>query len=309
MTSTVQYMASEARRQGGATVGIPPRHMRFEFPADADRFCFYGGNSLASSLFAVFSAIFPPGERFFVESVRHFRDRLRDPVLDAQVSGFIGQEAFHGREHEQLNNWFRERGYDMATSDRLIRFSLGLLELLPASQQLACTALMEHFTAELAEEWLTNMEFRAGADPRMLQLWSWHALEELEHKAVAFDVHERVSQQPYAERMLAVPLVAVALLPSIFAAWGWQVVKQGELFNVEEHRRGWKVLFARGGFIKRVLNRMPPWFEMGHHPNDHDTRKLEREWRARLFGAQGELLAQFRNREAVERAAPLAKAG
>lgn len=309
MTSTVQYMASESRRLGGATVGIPPRHMRFEFPADADRFCFYGGNALASSLFAVFSAIFPPGERFFVESVRRFREGLNDPVLDAQVSGFIGQEAFHGREHDQLNQWFSERGYDMAASDRLIRFGLGLLGYLPASQQLACTALMEHFTAELAEEWLTNQEFRAGADPRMLQLWSWHALEELEHKAVAFDVHQRVSQHTHEERMRAVPLVAVALLPVILGAWGWQVVKQGETFNLKEHRRGWQALFGKRGFLTRVLNRMPPWFERGHHPNDRDTRALEREWRERLFGEQGELNAQFRNREAVAKAAPLKKAG
>lgn len=309
MTSTVQYMANEARRLSGAAVGIPPRHMKFEFPADADRFCFYNGNALASGLFAVFSAIFPPGERFFVESVRRFRDGLGDPVLDAQVSGFIGQEAFHGREHDQLNAWFRARGYDMATSDRLIRFGLGLLEKLPASQQLACTALMEHFTAELAEEWLTNQEFRAGADPRMLQLWSWHALEELEHKAVAFDVHARVSRNRHAERMRAVPLVAAALLPVILAAWGWQVVKQGETFNLKEHRRGWKALFGRRGFLTRVLNRMPPWFEPGHHPNDRDTRALEQEWRERLFGAQGELNAQFRNREAVAQAAPLARAG
>lgn len=309
MTSTVQYMASEARRLSGAAVGIPPRHMRFEYPADANRFCFYDGNPLASSLFAVFSGIFPPGERFFVESVRRFREGLGDARLDAQVSGFIGQEAIHGREHEQLNAWLAARGYDMATTDRLIRFGLGLLEKLPASQQLACTALMEHFTAELAEEWLTNREFRGSADPRMLQLWSWHALEELEHKAVAFDVHQRVSRHTHAERMRAVPLVAGALLPVIFAAWGWQVVKQGEAFNLKEHRRGWKALFGRGGFLTRVLNRIPPWFEHGHHPDDRDTRPLEQEWRERLFGAEGELNAHFRNREAIEKAAPLRKAG
>lgn len=309
MTSTVQYMASEARRLSGAAVGIPPRHMRFEYPADASRFCFYDGNPLASSLFAVFSGIFPPGERFFVESVRRFREGLGDARLDAEVSGFIGQEAIHGREHEQLNAWLAARGYDMATTDRFIRFSLGLLDKLPASQQLACTALMEHFTAELAVEWLANEEFRNGADPRMLQLWSWHALEEMEHKAVAFDVHARVSRRPYAERMLAVPLVAAALLPGIFAAWGWQVVKQGETFSLREHRRGWRALFGKRGFLTRVLNRTPPWFERDHHPNDHDTRAFEAEWRERLFGARGELLPQFRNREAIEKAAPLKKAG
>lgn len=304
MTSTVQYMAREAKRLSGASVGIPPRHMSFAFPADADRFCFYDGNPLASSLFAVFSAIFPPGERFFVESVRRFREGLNDPVLEAQISGFIGQEAMHGREHDHLNAWLAARGFDMKTSDRFIRFSLGLLAKLPASQQLACTALMEHFTAALAEEWLTNKDFRNGADPRMLQLWSWHALEEIEHKAVAFDVLKRVSRDPDAERMRAVPLVAVALLPSIFAAWAWQVVKQGEALNFREHRRGWQALFGKRGFITRVLRHMPAWFEPGHHPDDRDTKALEREWHEALFGRQGELVSQFRNRESVQAAMP-----
>lgn len=309
MTSTVQYMAREAKRLSGASVGIPPRHMSFAFPADADRFCFYDGNALASSLFAVFSGIFPPGERFFVESVRRFRDRIADPLLDAQISGFIGQEAMHGREHDHLNAWLAARGFDMKTADRLIRFSLGLLAKLPASQQLACTALMEHFTAALAEEWLTNEDFRAGADPRMLQLWSWHALEEIEHKAVAFDVHQRVSRNAHAERMRAVPLVAAALLPGIFAAWAWQVVKQGEAFSLQEHRRGWRALFGHRGFLTRVLRHMPPWFERDHHPDDRDTKALEQEWREALFGREGELLSQFRNREAVSAAAPARLAG
>jgi len=109
--------------------------------------------------------------------------------------------------------------------------------------------------------------------------------------------------------MRAVPLVAAALLPVIVAAWGWQVVKQGETFNLKEHRRGWKALFGRRGFLTRVLNKMPPWFEMGHHPDDQDTRALEREWHERLFGANGELNAQFRNRDAVAKAPPLKNAG
>lgn len=302
MSETREFMAMEARKLNGASVGIPARHMSFPLPDGKPRFCFYEGNALASSLFAVFSGIFPPGERFFVESVRRFRDQVGDETLRAQISGFIGQEAIHGREHEHLNEWFQRQGFDMAMPDRTIRFSLGLLEKLPPSQQLACTMFMEHFTAHLAEQWLTDDAFRGQADPDVLELWSWHGLEELEHKSVAFDVHSQVSGHPYLERVLAGPLVLGALLPGIAFSIGWLVAKQGEAGNLREHRRGLKALLGKGGFIRKVLARVPEFVAPDFHPEQQDTRALEAEWREKLFGVQGRLLPKFRNRDAVEKA-------
>lgn len=302
-TQIRSFMTQEARKTNGASVGIPARLMDFPLPEHSPAFAFFGGNALASSLFAVFSAIFPPGERFFVESVRRFRDSADDETLKAQISGFIGQEAIHGREHEHLNDWFRAKGFDMAMPDRLIRFSLGLLEHLPPSQQLACTSFMEHFTAHLAEQWLTHEEFLATTDPQMQKLWFWHAIEELEHKSVAFDVHARVSASPYRERVLAGPLVLGALLPGIAFSLLWLVVKQGEVREWREHRRGFKALLGRNGFISQVLARVPEYFARDFHPSQQETRLLEQQWRERLFGGQGELNAYFRNREAVQKAA------
>ncbi|RZU38571.1 hypothetical protein EV700_2506 [Fluviicoccus keumensis] len=298
-----EMMSREARKTNGASVGIPARLMDFPLPEGRPRFPFFGGNALASSLFAVFSAIFPPGERFFVESVRRFRDTITDETLKAQISGFIGQEAIHGREHEHLNTWLAAQGYDIALADRHIRFSLGLLERLPPSQQLACTAFMEHFTAHLAEQWLTHAEFRTSTDAEVLKLWSWHAIEELEHKSVAFDVHARVSPAAYRERVLAGPLVLGALLPGIAFSWGAILVKQGEALSLREHRRGLKALLGKNGFVTRVLAHVPDWFARDFHPDQQQTDAVEREWRERLFGAQGELNAHFRNREAVLKAA------
>lgn len=297
-----ETMDAEARKLNGARAGVPVRHMDFVHPAEKNRFVFYDQNPLATSLFAVFSAIFPPGERFFVESVRRFRDQLTDETLRAKVSGFIGQESIHGREHERLNEWFVAHGFDMAMPDRMIRFSLGLLERLPASQQLACTTFMEHFTAHLAEAWLTDTRFRTGADPEMLRLWSWHALEELEHKEVAFDVHREVSRHEHLERVLAGPLVIAALFPGIAFSLVWLVVKQGEAFSIREHLRGLGALLGRKGFLTNILPKMPAFMKTRFHPDEHDTRAIEKEWRERLFGTGGELNAMFRNREAVERA-------
>src|SRR6476620_10309137 len=83
---------------------VPTRRISFEeslrtvpkhFAAD--------GDPILSHIAANLSAVFPDGEDFFVRSVRHYRDRVTDPVLKQQVKGFIGQEAMHGREHRVFN--------------------------------------------------------------------------------------------------------------------------------------------------------------------------------------------------------------
>lgn len=238
--------------------------------------------------------------------MRRYRDAVFDETLKAQISGFIGQEAIHGREHEHLNEWFVANGYDIAMADRMIRFSLGLLEKLPPSQQIACTNFMEHFTAHLAEQWLTHQEFRSTTDPEVIKLWSWHALEELEHKAVAFDVHAQVSDHAYRERVLAAPLVLGALLPGIAFSLVWITAHHPERGNWREHKRGLKALLGKGGFIRKVLAGVPEYFAKDFHPNQQQTRALEKEWRERLFGEQGELNVSFRNRDAVLKASRVA---
>lgn len=301
---TRNIMKIAAKRLTGIQVGIPPRHLRFRFPKTASPMYVYQNNPMASTLLGVFSAIFPPGERFFVDSVRHFRDQITDPRLNAEVAGFIGQEAMHGREHERLNAWYEEHGMDLSMPERVIRMSLAMLRKLPPSQQLACTTMMEHFTAHLAEQWLTDQTFRTSADQDMLPVWTWHGLEELEHKAVAYDVHQAVSKHEHLERLLAFPLVLFALAPGIFFSWGWLVVQQGEALNLSEHRRGLKVLFGKGGFLTKVLAHIPDFLRKDFHPNQQNTAALEAEWREALFGEHGVLNDSFTNRDTV-----MAKAG
>ena len=138
----------QQRKLSGATVGIPPRHIEFRVQHSAPRY-FYGDNATASLFFAMLSGFFPPGERFFMESVRHFRELITNETLKAEVSGFMGQEAIHGREHDRLNALFTMHGFDMSIPERTVKIGLSLFEKLPASTQLAATTFMEHFTASL----------------------------------------------------------------------------------------------------------------------------------------------------------------
>jgi predicted metal-dependent hydrolase len=139
------------------------------------------------------------------------------------------------------------------------------------------------------------------AHHQFLQGAYWHALEELEHKSVAYEVFEKM-QGTRQERLLAGPLVVAALLPGIVFSWAWLVAQDRERLNLREHRRGVRELFGRKGFISSLLPKMSLFTRADFHPGKHDTRALEQAWREKLFGSEGELLAEFRNREALSAA-------
>lgn len=178
------------------------------------RYDFYDGNALCSTLFVLLSAVFPDGERFFVATVRERRSELRDASLRARAVAFAAQESLHGREHDRLNEKFRLEGFDVELPARVVRRVLGLYDRLDPRSRLACTIVMEHVTAHLAEQWLVNEDFRAGSRAETLELWSWHALEELEHKSVAFDVYAATGGT-LARRRVAGALVLATLIPAL----------------------------------------------------------------------------------------------
>src|SRR5260370_39126374 len=174
---------------------VPPRRISFEASLqDLPRHFAADGDLITSHVAAGLSAVFPDGEDFFVRSVRHYRDQITDPELKRQVAGFIGQEAMHGREHRALNNRLDRLGDPTKPVERLTKWGLETRErIAPAKANLAMTAALEHFTATLAELLLTSEETRAlFGDNEVRNLFLWHALEESEHKAVAFDVYKAV---------------------------------------------------------------------------------------------------------------------
>lgn len=154
------------------------------------------GDLISSHLLAVLSGVFPDGEDYFVRSVRHYRKRITDPALKQQVNGFIGQEADALREHRDLNDRFDELGYPTKRIERFTKFGLGLRSrYAPPIANLALTAALEHFTAALAEQLLTNDDLVDSffGHQGVRDILQWHALEESEHKAVAFDVYKAVN--------------------------------------------------------------------------------------------------------------------
>ena len=246
-----------------------------------------------STLIASLSALFPEGERFFVESVRPYRKRITDPVLQAQIAGFIGQESMHGKEHEALNAIFRDQGFPVHIIDRnLAVMAKGAHKRLPRPVQLAVTAAFEHLTALFGEDLLRRRSLQEKFDEETRPLWLWHALEETEHKTVAFDVLEEVSGS-YVLR--AGTMIPVTLIFFVFA-FGFQLrllAADGKLLNWRDNLRGINTVFGRRGLFTRLIPKYLDYYKPGYHPAKHDTAELVQLWQEKLFGENGMLREQM----------------
>jgi hypothetical protein len=174
---------------------VPTRPVDFaERFDDLPRHFAIDGDIVMSHILAVLSSVFPDGEDYFVRAVERVRDRVTDPKLRVDVEGFVGQESMHGREHRLLNDRLAELGYPTRAIGAYVRWLFRSRERIAKPRlHLAFTAALEHYTATLAETLLRSSEARAEvAHPAVQSLLMWHALEESEHKAVAFDVYRHV---------------------------------------------------------------------------------------------------------------------
>lgn len=260
---------------------ITPRDPGFDFPETLPR-NWHSGDPAISRFYDGLSLTFPEGERFFVDSVRAFADRIEDPELKRDVRGFAGQEAIHSREHIVYNKHLSDRGLKPEPIERMLSFGLKIARKLPLKTQLAITCALEHYTALFAEVILSDPRVMESADPHFANLWRWHALEESEHKAVAFDVLKTVDPgvRGYLRRILAMTFTTldfnlVALVNQIY------LMKQaGELTNWRSWGRALKYLWGKPGVWRRVLAGVPRYYRPSFHPDDHDTTALIGRWKA-----------------------------
>jgi len=174
-----------------ASAALPVRRLLIDLDASIERhWC--GQDAFRTALFNALSMGFPPGEQLFIDSVRAALPLLaeaKQAELQGQVAGFIGQEATHRRIHGLFNAQLERQGLVNAWIPRAQR-RLKKMEGFAPRHMLALTAAYEHFTALLAQWLLQHQEVFANCDERLTTLWLWHSAEEVEHKAVAFDLYQ-----------------------------------------------------------------------------------------------------------------------
>ncbi|MGP0173537.1 metal-dependent hydrolase [Pseudomonas sp. NCHU5208] len=261
---------------------FPVRRMDFSFTA-TPKYWFYN-DPFMSQFMNNLSSLFPYGEKFFVDSVRAVRDEITDPQLKKDISAFIGQEAMHSKEHAAYNDYANEHGIDLERLELRIKVLLEWTTRFSTKKhRLAATCALEHFTATMAEQLLKREDLTTQMnDPKLYQLWMWHAIEENEHKAVCYDVYQSL-YGGYFTRVFVMMTTTVMFAGVI----GWFQLhllrKDGQLFNWRSWALGLKKLFGpREGFFTKMIGPYLDYYRPGFHPKDHDTTELENRWRERL---------------------------
>jgi predicted metal-dependent hydrolase len=269
---------------------VAVRRIRFAYPQGSLRRHYVDGDLVMSHVVAVLSATFPPGEDFFVRSVRRYADEVTDPELRAQVRGFIGQEVTHGREHRELNRRLQEMGYPTHRVSRFVKWSLAdATKRAPGRLCLAYTAALEHYTATLAECLLTKPEAqRLLGDTEVRNILLWHALEETEHKAVAFDVYRAVGGSERMRRW-GFRIQTVGLLGLVVVATFLSLLGDRAAYNPVRLARSLAALRHNPFLARDVVAQLRDYGREGFHPDDHDNTALLERWTAELFGPDGAL--------------------
>lgn len=259
------------RRQYKETITVR-KNLDFGFSRDDIPRYWMAGNPFKTRLMDAVQATFPDGERYFISAVRAFRERIQDSTLLQAVKDFTMQEGQHGQVHTDFNARLKRQGVDIEAFTRHTKYMTDKrLKEFSAEYNVALTAALEHFTAMMADLFFADKGMMADADPQVRAMMAWHAVEEMEHKAVAYDVMQQVAGVGYAMRTLAMTHATLSFtLYTTVAPWfmlGMDGYSKAERAKLYAENLAW-LMGPRKGILGRLLPMIASYYRPGFHPND-----------------------------------------
>ena len=232
----------------------------------------FGGDPFITRVFDALSLTFPDGERYFIQSVRLFRDQITDPDLKLRVADFIRQEAQHGIAHEKMNKVMKAQGMPVEKFiQRLNKIFKFELEKRSPQYNIAMTAAAEHLTALMAETFYSHQETLRDAHPYVRALLAWHAIEEMEHRDVAFDVMKQVGNVPETTRKFTLAWTTTLMFG--FTLYRANIMLKYDGFTplqrLQMNIRGLPWFFDKNGKLSKMSKQYRDWFNKDFHPSQH----------------------------------------
>lgn len=248
---------------------IVVRQMDFDFPPDIDPVVVEGDPEESYRLIGL-SLLLPYLEPYLIRTMKEAKKQVRDPALVDDLERFSAQEGQHYRQHMRLNDAIRLQGfprlaelekeldadYRRFTREKSLRFNLAYAEGFEA-----LTTAFARFSFEQGDE--------GRIHPQVAALYSWHLVEELEHRTVAFDVYDHVCGG-YVYRLFAglyaqwhmlrfIGRVVAYMLEADPAA----VERCGGVANLRARRRA-----ARPEALRRLLPKVLRTYSPRYTPHD-----------------------------------------
>jgi predicted metal-dependent hydrolase len=252
------------------------RDLRFARDARMARW-WCNGDPIATAWMNSLSASFPRGEALFVESVKAFRNGA-PPKLEREIRAFIQQEVNHSREHLAFNRAASEAGYDLSAMDARIAANNARVRSRPPIVRLAVTIALEHFTAMFAHLFLSDPKAFFDPNGEQAAMWRWHAIEEIEHKAVAYDTFLHATRGWPRFRRWKLKATVMLLITQRFIR---HRSRDALDLLAQDGIAGWRVkarivwyLFGKPGALRRTFPAWLAYFMPGFHPWNRDDRAL-----------------------------------
>jgi uncharacterized protein len=235
----------------------------------------FADSAFLTHLLNTWTIMFPAGERYFVRWCKKALETIEDPKIRKDILGFIGQETQHANQHEKLWDVIRGQGYNidplMAVLDK---FCFGFLEsVVPDKWNYACVAALEHFTAMFGEIYFETPELMEQMHPEMRALFEWHAAEEIEHKAVAFDQLEAV-ENSYVLRTGLMNVSVVLLYAITFGNTFYMMWQDKSLFKWQEWLTVYEGLLGKHDVAKKTILKFFEYYKPGFHPWQNENYGL-----------------------------------
>ena len=259
-------------------IGITVRKPSFN-PKNIRRH-FFANSPVMSHLLTALSSTFPIGEQFFVHSVRNVRDKITDEKLQAEIAAFIGQEAMHSKAHADFNDAWRRDDYNLDNFQAWLARRDAFIKERHPKLQLAVTAAFEHFTALLGGYILRHPEVLSTLEDDAIKLWVWHAIEEIEHRAVAFDVYQAIYHDDKVRRNVMRSVTTGFASLTFYSAT--------RLFMQDWRKSVPKVtqnLFGVYMLAKMFISLIPEYlayYKADFHPSEIDYTKIVAYWKEKL---------------------------
>jgi predicted metal-dependent hydrolase len=211
------------------------------------------------------SMTLPYLEPYLVRTMRQALEHCTDPKVAQEVRQFIGQEAQHYRQHAVLNDMIRsinpemeglraieeqlEVDYQRFTNTKSLKFNLAYAEGFEA-------VTFAGGCANFRNRVFDRLNTIQNSD--LLRLFIWHALEEIEHSTVSFNIYDHLYGD-YLYRLVAGNygqyhfLKYVFLFSQFIAQNAPQALERGRALWPDKNLLGdWKEQLSLLGSVSKV---------------------------------------------------------
>jgi len=259
-------------------VEIECRNIPFNFSIDDAGY--WNDNSPVKTYFwNSLSLGLPQLENAAVKTIANVLPSIKDEALNKCAKVFCMQESTHAIKHGVFNSAFLQGNHQsfINLDNKIFAFVIGLL---PQKFTLGLFSGVEHITSIISHVGLEQPERWFGnCNPEVYRLWDWHAMEELEHKSVCFDVYNYMGGG-WLQRCITMLFVTFfILLPSVSVRLLYLLWNDKKLFLGRTWKQIFSLLVGRDGVFRLILGEYLEYFKKNFNPWDQDSRSLISAWK------------------------------